>query len=515
MEKTSGYITDVPYTYGYYREIGPTFIDFVLLLNGFEPPRRTSLRYLELGFGQGVSVNIHAAATPGEYFGTDFNPAHAANAQTMAEVARSPAHFSDDSFGALIERDSLPEFDYITLHGIWSWINPDARDQITRIINKHLKVGGVVYMSYNTLPGWAPVAPLRHIMALHIKLAGSDSQAFAERIDGAIEYARHLEKNGARFFGANPTAKGRLESIAQQNRTYLAHEYFNEDWEPMYSSQVHEKLARNRAAFTCTATLLDGVDSVNFTPDQAKIVNAISNPLLRESTKDYIMNAQFRRDLFTRGAQRLSTIEIVERMKKVRIILTDTADGFDYTLASGTGKLTLKKEIYEPLLEELKADHFRPKSIGELAAKLDVTKVGMPSVIEAVAILVGMGTAAPCQSDDDAQKVKASCQRLNTYFLEQSRLSGKYEYLASPVTGGGVRLDRFQQMFLLARQHGKAEPSAWAAEAWQNLKAQNQSLIVEGKVLEGDEDNLADLQRRATSFSEVRLPVLAALNIVD
>jgi hypothetical protein len=37
-------------------------------------------RYLELGFGQGLTLNIHAAACPGEFWATDFNPVHASNA---------------------------------------------------------------------------------------------------------------------------------------------------------------------------------------------------------------------------------------------------------------------------------------------------------------------------------------------------------------------------------------------------------------------------------------------------
>jgi hypothetical protein len=513
MEKTSGYITDVPYTYGYYRELSPCYMDFVLLLNGYEPPRRSSLHYLELGYGQGLSANIHAAANPGNFYGTDFNPAHAANAQTLAEVARSGAHFSDDSFASLADNGSLPEFDYITLHGVWSWINPDSREQITRIINKHLKVGGAVYMSYNVLPGWAPVAPLRHIMAVHIKLAGSDTQAFGERIDSAIEYARQLEKVGAHFFGANPTAKGRLDRIADQNRTYLAHEYFNEDWEPMYSSQVHECLAHHRATFACTATLIEGIDHINFTPDQAKLLASISNPIFRETTKDYLANAQFRRDLFTRGAQRLTMIEIIERLKQIRFALTESVDNFSYSLHTTAGKLGLKKEIYEPILAMLKEDGFAPKSFADIAARVET--VALPSVIEAIAILAGMGLVSPCQADDNIKQASVSCDKLNAHLLEQSRLSGKCEYLASPVTGGGIRVDRFQQMFLLARRRGKEEPDAWAQDAWDNLAAQNQALLVEGKVLQGEADNLTELRKRAAAFAEKRLAMLQALKVAE
>ena len=75
MDWTSGYVAEIDYTHGYYRELAPGLIDYALILGGYEPPDRTSMRYLELGYGQGLSVNIHAAACPGEFWGTDFNPA--------------------------------------------------------------------------------------------------------------------------------------------------------------------------------------------------------------------------------------------------------------------------------------------------------------------------------------------------------------------------------------------------------------------------------------------------------
>jgi len=83
--------------------------------------------------------------------------------------------------------------------------------------------------------------------------------------------------------------------------------------------------------------------------------------------------------------------------------------------------------------------------------------------------------------------------------------------LASPVTGGGVALGRFEQLFLLARAQGSAAPQEWAAFTWNCLSDQGQRVIVEGKVLESAEENLAELSRQATAFEATRLPALKAL----
>jgi len=81
---SEGYFTDEGYTYGYSREINPVFQRYCLLLRGFASLESASAYHCELGFGQGVSVNIHAAANPGCYVGTDFHPAQAAHASALA-----------------------------------------------------------------------------------------------------------------------------------------------------------------------------------------------------------------------------------------------------------------------------------------------------------------------------------------------------------------------------------------------------------------------------------------------
>src|ERR1700693_2545593 len=122
---TAGYVTDLDYTHGYYRELCPGLLRLACLSAGVAPPASPPLRYLELGYGRGLSINIHAAATTGEFWGTDFNPSQAGYARGLAEAAGSGAKLLDDSFAELAARPELPEFDIITLHGIWSWVSDE------------------------------------------------------------------------------------------------------------------------------------------------------------------------------------------------------------------------------------------------------------------------------------------------------------------------------------------------------------------------------------------------------
>ena len=68
---TAGYIAD----FGYYQESNPIRVRLAFLNADLVSPEQGT--HCELGFGQGVSANIHAAAAPLGWFATDFNPSQA------------------------------------------------------------------------------------------------------------------------------------------------------------------------------------------------------------------------------------------------------------------------------------------------------------------------------------------------------------------------------------------------------------------------------------------------------
>jgi hypothetical protein len=515
MEWTSGYRADIDYTHGYYRELAPGLIDFGLLLAGLAPPTPTgeAPTYLELGYGQGVSLNIEAASAPGTYYGTDFNPVHAANSQSLARVSGADVKVYDESFAELAARDDLPMFDYIVLHGIWSWVSDDNRKVIVDIIRKKLKVGGAVYFSYNTFPGWATAMPLRHLMSLHSETAGTDVQGMVGRIEGSITFTNKLAEVQARFFQANPLAKGRLDSIAGQNRNYLAHEYFNTYWTPMYFSEVNEWLSEGKLSYAAPASPLEHLDGFNFTAQQREVLNSLPGGVLRETVRDYLLNQQFRRDLYTRGARRLPPLERIEMLNQLRLTLTVAAEEIPFEVDAGLGKVGLRPEIYRPVIEALAADDASVKTLGDIANLPSVAALPPGALIECVAVLIGSGRAHPAQSPEQIAKAEAPCRKLNAYLCERARISSDVTWLASPVIGGGVPVGRFEQMFIAARARGLKKPEDWAKDAWDVLTRQNQSLIKEGQMLKTAEENLSELTVQAQAFADKRLAMLQRLGV--
>jgi SAM-dependent methyltransferase len=506
---SAGYVADIGYTYGYYNELNPLRLKLAFLNAGLSYPEFGTA--CELGFGQGMSANLHAAASITEWHGTDFNPSQAAFAQELAQVAGAGAKLHDEAFADFAARPDLPDFDYIGLHGIWSWISDDNRGVIVEFLRRKLKVGGVLYISYNTLPGWATFAPLRHLMTEHAAVLGAEGRGIVNRIDGALDFTERLLATNPQFLRANPGVKDRLDKIKGQNRHYLAHEYFNRDWHPMHFATMADWLEPAKLQYACSAHYLDHVDQINLTTDQIAFLGEIPDPMFRESTRDFMVNQQFRRDYWVKGLRRLTPLEQAEELRRQRVILVAHRPDVSLKVTGTLGEATMSETVYGPILDAL-ADH-KVRTIGQVEQAVKGANIQFNQLFQAILVLSGQGTLAPAQEDAAIAKARKPSERLNNHLKTKARGSADVAYLASPVSGGGVTVARFQQLFLLAIDQGRKQPAEWADFAWQILASQGQRILKDGKAVESADENLAELNTQAKAFAEKQLPILKALGV--
>ncbi|GAB5497740.1 MAG: class I SAM-dependent methyltransferase [Pseudohongiellaceae bacterium] len=512
-EWTSGYVADIDYTYGYYAELNPARCHMALLNASIKPPEFQSA--CELGFGQGVSVNLHAAASDIKWFGTDFNPAQAAFARDLAEISGSGAALYDDAFAEFAKRPDLPDFDYISLHGIWSWISDENRDVIVDFIRRKLKVGGVLYVSYNTMPGWASFAPLRNLMSQHADLIGSEGSGIVSRIDGALEFAKSLLDTNPLFKRANPQVEDRLNKMSGMSRHYLAHEYFNKDWCPMHFATLAAWLRPAKLDFAAPAHPADHFNNINLSTEQNDFLQSIPDRMLRQSTRDFMVNQQFRRDYWIKGARRCTALERMEALSKMEVVLSVPREDIKFSIQGGQGEARLNESIYVPILDAL-AD-YKPKTIAKLlkAAQGANEDINFQSVVEAVMLLSSSQSVAPVRLGGSSKKVKQQTDKLNQHLISQARSRADVVNLVSPVTGGGIPIGRIQQLFLGSVNDGAKTPTEIAARTWAHLSLLGERMLKDGKAIESDADNLADLEIRAQEFIEKLMPILKALQIAN
>jgi SAM-dependent methyltransferase len=506
---TSGYVADIGYTYGYYQELNPQRVKLAFLNASLVAPEFGTA--CELGFGQGLSANLHAAASVCSWHGTDFNPSQAGFAQELAAASGADAHLYDEAFDEFAKRD-MPEFDYIGLHGIWSWISDKNRAVIVDFIRKKLKVGGVLYISYNTLPGWGTFAPMRHLMTEHAEVIGAEGVGIVSRIDGALDFTEKLLATNPLFARANPLIADRINKIKDQNRHYLAHEYFNRDWHPMHFATMAQWLEPAKLTYACSAHYLDSVEAVNLTPEQQAFLKDIHDPMFKQTVRDFMVNQQFRKDYWVKGARRLTPLEQALSLREQRFVMTAHRPDVSLKVTGSLGEATLTEKVYAPVLD-LMAD-LKTRSLEQIEQALKEAGISFAQLVQTVLVLCGNGTFNAVQDDTVTTKAKKHTDKLNTHLMVKARSHNDMTFLASPVTGGGVAVGRFHQLFALAIQQGKKKPEDWAAFVAQILASQGQKIVKEGKPLETPEQQLAELTSQAHEFANKQLPILKALQIV-
>ena len=151
-----GYVTDVTYTTGWYSQQSPAILAIGSIIGGARatiPSGDDPLQVMELGCGFGFAAMALAASNPSwSVVGVDFNPAHIAGAREWAaEAGLTNVRFTRSGRFARCWEDhpemvNLPEMDFITMHGLWSWVPFATRSGVVRLLALQGSVQTVWFM---------------------------------------------------------------------------------------------------------------------------------------------------------------------------------------------------------------------------------------------------------------------------------------------------------------------------------------------------------------------------------
>jgi hypothetical protein len=183
-------------------------------------------------------------------------------------------------------------------------------------------------------------------------------------------------------------------------------------------------------------------------------------------------------------------------------------------VAGPAGEANLQEDVYRPVIAALSENGFAAKSVTELAAHSTLRTLSLPQLTQALVVLTGLNHVQPAQDEQAVKDARPQVDALNAHLLERAVYTADVNYLASPVTGGGVAIGRLQQLFLRSIRRGKKAPQEWAVDIWPILEAQGQRLIRDGKALPTAVENISELTAMAQDFAAKRLPILKALHVV-
>jgi SAM-dependent methyltransferase len=510
MDWNDGYVVDTEYLTGFAPKLAPSYLNTVCVINGYEPvPIDRPFTYFELGCGQGFTANMLAASNPqGRFYAADFNPAHVANARELSSTARlDNLTLLENSFAELAQgRVEVPELDFIVMHGIYSWVTPENRRHLVNFIGRHLKPGGIAYLTYNALPGWSTAAPLQR---LALEYASAHPNTRDVQVEETRAFINRMIDTKAGYFAANTGVilKNRLENWRTAKPCYLAHEYMNECWQALYHADVARDLRQAKLEFAGSVILGLAFPEMMLTKEQLALLDTIPGVTGRETVKDFMMNTAFRADVFVRGARRMSALRRAQWLPQVGMALTVPREFA--TLGFTPETMSAKDDMAAPLLNHLANG---PRSLAELASLPGQT---VESIFHVLALLTTHDQGTPFFLSS-AKASMEPAHRMNLAVAEQATLDDRYQALASPLLGTALPAGQIQRLvyLLLRRSPDRRDAATMAQEVWNILSNQESPVVVSGKPLNSKEEEMAEVLSTVKKVLEQRLPLWRQLKML-
>ena len=321
------------------------FLESYARLLGLSPAPAATARILEIGSSYGGNLMSQALFYPQATFtGIEIAPTQVSVGKTY--IDQLGITNLDLLEGDVNEsHDHLGTYDYIIAHGFYSWVDEDTKDNFLRLCKEHLAENGILYMSYNTYPGWHKMDSVRALL----EFANKDIDTLNHR-----EKVRHgktvASKLGALMLEYD-TVKNQQTSFLQSLRQtlqkqdcYVGHDHLEPVNTPVYFHQCMDHMAEHGFTYLCDCDLNLSVPTVYDETLRTQLqVLAPHDPLAREQYIDFMLNTAFRKSLFThKGAT------------PKRITETSVTDAdFQHSLEQFLFTLRIPSEHLEPIFEDL------------------------------------------------------------------------------------------------------------------------------------------------------------------
>lgn len=459
----AGYVTDIPYIPGYYRQQAPAHLDLVARLSGVVFHLPDDFVWIELGCGVGYGAAVIAATNPkARVIGIDFNPAHIAEGRHLAEEAGlDNISFLEADLSTLAESAALaaiPMADVVTLHGVWSWVSDAVRDGIVRFLDARVRPGGIVHLSYNALPTWqGAFAYQRIIHEAGKRLADRSDRQAAEGLGVALALR---DAKAAHLTGELPSML--MDRASRMPPAYLAHEYMNGAWRPAFFADVAKALSGAKLEFAGSALPLEQFPDLIMNDAQRAVYERFDDPVMRETVKDTCLSRALRQDVFVRGLRRLGRRERDAALLDVSLALVVTADEFAYEAEMPAGHASFSPDFYRPIADALAT---RPHTVRELLA-LPEAKGRKDNPSEIAGVLVGTDQAIPLLRPGAPQNRQAAA--LNDALarrISAAAPTGMGFALSAHAVGGAVPSVAGELLALRGVQAGEGKEAipAWVA----------------------------------------------------
>jgi len=272
----------------------PDRLATIARLFGIEAPAVKSARVLEIGCANAGNLIPAAYSLPGASFvGVDDSSKQIEQGQAIAKtlgLKNIELHVAEN----FEVKADMGEFDYIIVHGLFSWVGKDTQEKILDVCNKHLKPNGVAYVSYNTYPGWHFRGMIRDMMLYHAG-AIENTNMRATQARALLDFLAQSVPTENNAYGL--LLRNELAFLSSQPDAYLLQDLMSEANEPFYFHQFVDRAQEHGLQYLGESEFSSMLTS-NFPRSVDETLRRISTEIVRtEQYMDFVRNRTFRQTL--------------------------------------------------------------------------------------------------------------------------------------------------------------------------------------------------------------------------
>lgn len=284
-------------------------------LFGMTPTDVSHSRVLELGCGDGVNLIGVALELPHAHcVGVDLAAAGIKKGQSiihelgLKNVTLQQYDIMD------IGRD-FGQFDFIIVHGVYSWVPPAVRDQLLTICKENLAANGIAYVSYNTYPGCHLRDMMRNMMTYHVR----DFSDPRQQIDESRALMRFLVEAGM----GNEQYQKSLQKECESIHGRSDHAFFHDDLgainTPVYFYQFVEHATQHRLQYLSEADFVE-IQLGVCPPKVVEVLKQISgNRIAQEQYLDFLKGRRFRQTLLCHAGTKLDDEPRMDNLQRFSV----------------------------------------------------------------------------------------------------------------------------------------------------------------------------------------------------
>ena len=274
-------------------------------LYGLTPKDSRKARVLELGSSFGGNIITQALYNPeAEYVGIDLTAEQVRKGNEIIEkIGLTNIKLIEKNI--LDVNEDFGKFDYIIVHGVFSWVPENVKDKIIKICNENLNEEGIAYISYNTYPGWKEPDKIREMMIYANKYfpeisLGDKNQRGKAFISIVAEqkklYEDIVEKKGDFI--------KQIEELLEMQDYYVAHEYLESFNHPLYLNEFVDLIKKENLQYVSDVALRLSIIST-YNQDTVNKLQQLSqgDHVIKEQCLDFILDTKFRRSLICKNSQ--------------------------------------------------------------------------------------------------------------------------------------------------------------------------------------------------------------------